>query len=58
MKNVYVYNIVADKRRYDDELLFNYFKAQVDNSLRFGWDRKDIVIGTNFTFEHNKTRGK
>jgi|TARA_B110000263_G_C15258091_1_gene487450 hypothetical protein len=53
MKNVYVYNIVADKRRYDDELLFNYFKAQVDNSLRFGWDRKDIVIGTNFTFEHN-----
>ena len=53
MKNVYVYNIVADKKRYDDELLFNYFKAQVDNSLRFGWDKKDIIIGTNFEFEHN-----
>jgi len=56
MKNVYVYNIISDKKRYDDELLFNYFRAQVDNSLRLGWDRKDIIIGTNFDFEHNGVR--
>ena len=53
MKNVLVYNIIENKKRYDDELLFNYFRAQVDNSLRFGWKKEDIIIGTNFDFEHN-----
>ena len=53
MKNVLIYNIVDDKKRYDNELLFNYFRAQVDNSLRFGWKKEDIIIGTNFEFEHN-----
>ena len=53
MKNVLVYNIVDDKKRYDNELLFNYFRAQVDNSLRLGWKKVDIIIGTNFDFEHN-----
>ena len=53
MKNVLVYNIVDDKKRYDNELQFNYFRAQVDNSLRFGWKNEDIIIGTNFEFEHN-----
>ena len=53
MKNVLIYNIVDDKKRYDNELLFNYFRAQVDNSLRFGWKNEDIIIGTNFEFEHN-----
>ena len=33
-----------------NELLFNYFRAQVDNSLRLGWKREDIIIGTNFDF--------
>ena len=53
MKNVLVYNIVDNKKRYDNELLFNYFRAQVDNSIRLGWNREDIIIGTNFDFEHN-----
>ena len=53
MKNVLVYNIVDDKKRYDNELLFYYFRAQVDNSLRLGWKKEDIIIGTNFDFEHN-----
>ena len=53
MKNVLIYNIIDDKKRYDNELLFNYFRAQVDNSLRLGWERDDIIIGTNFDFEHN-----
>ena len=52
MKNVLVYNIIENKKRYDNELLFNYFRAQVDNSLRFGWKKEDIIIGTNFNFEH------
>tara|TARA_Y100001963_G_C6711152_1_gene414319 strand:- start:419 stop:1147 length:729 start_codon:yes stop_codon:yes gene_type:complete len=52
MKNVLVYNIIENKKRYDNELLFNYFRAQVDNSLRFGWKKDDIIIGTNFSFEH------
>jgi hypothetical protein len=53
MKNVYIYNVVKDNKRYDNELLLNYFRAQVDNSLRFGWKKEDIIIGTNFDFEHN-----
>tara|TARA_B100001564_G_scaffold176366_1_gene148357 strand:+ start:207 stop:932 length:726 start_codon:yes stop_codon:yes gene_type:complete len=53
MKNVYIYNVVEDNIRYDNELLLNYFRAQVDNSLRFGWKKEDIIIGTNFDFEHN-----
>tara|TARA_B100000475_G_C14965154_1_gene301538 strand:+ start:115 stop:840 length:726 start_codon:yes stop_codon:yes gene_type:complete len=53
MKNVYIYNVVEDNIRYDNELLLNYFRAQVDNSLRFGWKKQDIIIGTNFDFEHN-----
>ena len=53
MKNVLVYNIVQDKIRYEHELLLDYFRAQVDNSLRLGWKKEDIIIGTNFDFEHN-----
>ena len=53
MKNVLVYNVVQDKIRYEHELLLDYFRAQVDNSLRLGWKREDIIIGTNFDFEHN-----
>ena len=53
MKNVYIYNVVEDNIRYDNELLLNYFRAQVDNSLRFGWKKEHIIIGTNFDFEHN-----
>jgi len=52
MKNVYIYNIVDDKKRYPNELLLNYLRAQVDNSIRLGWDIKDIIIGTNFDFEY------
>ena len=44
MKNVYIYNVVEDNIRYDNELLLNYFRAQVDNSLRFGWKKEDIII--------------
>ncbi len=52
MKNVLVYNVVQDKIRYEHELLVDYFKAQVDNSLRLGWKKEDIIIGTNFDFDY------
>jgi hypothetical protein len=28
-------------------------KVQIDNSLEMGWDRKDIMLVTNFAYEHN-----
>jgi len=53
MKNVLIYNRLENNLRYTDKVLLNSLKAQVDNSLRFGWKRSDIVIGTNFDFEYN-----
>ena len=48
-----IYNIMLKiKKDMITNLLFNYFRAQVDNSLRFGWKKEDIIIGTNFDFEH------
>lgn len=51
MKNVLIYNVINDDKRPDD-LLINLLKAQIDNSLRFNWDPKDIILGTNFDFEY------
>ena len=31
----------------------NYIRAQIDNSLAFGWKPEDIIIATNFEFEYN-----
>ena len=56
MKNVLIYNRLEDNLRYTDEVLINSLKAQVDNSLRLGWDANDIIIGTNFDFEYKGVR--
>jgi len=53
MKNVHIYNIVSEKERYPKDILLNYLRAQIDNSLRLGWEERDIIIGTNFDFEYN-----
>ena len=57
MKNVIVYNQINTDyhggQRYADEELQNYLKCQIDNNLRLGWDKDDIIIGTNFDFEYN-----
>lgn len=53
MKNVIIYNIVGSKKRYPDDLLFRYLRAQIDNSYRLGWNKEDIVIATNFSFSYN-----
>jgi len=47
-----IYNIVNTKHRYSTDELFKVFKMQIDNSLYYGWDIKDIIIGTNFEFEY------
>ena len=56
MKNVIVFQefIHHTDGRHDwkKEELFNYFRAQIDNSLYWGWDKKDIVVCTNYDFEY------
>ena len=52
MKNVMIYNKIDDKPRWSNDILFNSFKAQIDNSLTRGWKQEDIIIGTNFDFEY------
>ena len=56
MKNVIVYNQVNTDyhvgEKYTDEHLIDYLMCQIDNSLKLGWDRDDIIIGTNFDFEY------
>ena len=57
MKNVIIYNQLQTKHhgasRWNNEELFKYLRAQIDNSLRLGWSREDIILGTNFEFEYN-----
>ena len=56
MKNVIVFQefVHHTDGRHDwkKEELFNYFRAQIDNSLYWGWDKKDIVVCTNYDFEY------
>jgi hypothetical protein len=56
MKNVIIFQDFVDTitygRNYKIEELYKYFRAQIDNSLRFGWDAKDIVVVTNLDFSY------
>jgi hypothetical protein len=55
MKNVIIYNKVnIDKfgGKINDYIIEKYLKAQVENSLHFGWNLADIIIATNFSFEY------
>lgn len=55
MKNIVIYNKINNYSgggQKNDYIIENYLKAQVENSLNFGWDPKDIIIATNFNFEH------
>lgn len=53
-----IYNRLDDNLRYPDEVLMNSLRAQVDNSIRMGWDVNDIIVGTNFDFEHRGVKNK
>lgn len=55
MKNIIIYNkINIDKfgGRRNDHVIENYLKAQIENSLYYKWDIKDIIVATNFPFEY------
>ena len=56
MKNVVIFqdfvNDVTYGHQWKTEELFNYFRAQIDNSLRLGWNPEDIVICTNLEFSY------
>lgn len=47
-----IYNIVNNKIRHENGDVITLLKAQIDNSLEFGWKIEDIIIGTNFEFEY------
>ena len=42
-----------DKKYIWDDETIKLFKVQIDNSLELGWDRKDIILVTNFPYEYN-----
>lgn len=56
MKNVVIFQDWIREKTYghswNEQELFAYFKAQIDNSIRCGWDVKDIVICTNLDFSY------
>lgn len=56
MKNVIIFQDFVEAKTYGHEWkqeeLFNYFRAQVDNSIRLGWKPEDIVICTNLPFKY------
>lgn len=55
MKNVIIYNKVNESKnggKINDFIIEKYLKAQVENSLYYGWKENDIIIATNFPFEH------
>ncbi len=55
MKNVIIFQDFIRGtygKHWDTEELFNYFKAQIDNSIFLGWDPSDIVILTNLPFSY------
>jgi hypothetical protein len=56
MKNVVIFQDWIQEKTYghdwQQDELFSYFRAQVDNSLRLGWKASDIVICTNLDFKY------
>lgn len=60
MKNVIIFQDFIKNKTYGhdwkQEELFAYFRAQVDNSIRLGWDINDIVICTNLNFQYKDVR--
>lgn len=50
MKNLLIY--INPEKAFDAEYKL-MAKVQIDNSLRLGWDKGDIVIAMNFPYEYN-----
>ena len=56
MKNVVIFQDWIREKTYghswNEKELFAYFRAQIDNSIRCGWDTADIVVCTNLDFKY------
>ena len=56
MKNVVIFqdfvNDITYGHQWQQEELFSYFRAQIDNSLQLGWNPDDIIICTNLKFTY------
>jgi len=53
MKNVIIFQeFVKNNGKYKEKELFNFLRAQIDNSFRFGWKANDIYICTNLDFSY------
>jgi hypothetical protein len=55
MKNIIIYNKVDTNKfggKKSDDVINLYLEAQIDNSIFYGWNINDIIIGTNFDFEY------
>ena len=53
MKNLLIY--INPRKGFDEEHQ-RLAKIQIDNSLSLGWKKEDILLVTNFAFEHNGIR--
>ena len=60
MKQVIIYNQINLEyhggARYKNEELFNFLKANIDQSLRLGWKPEEIILGTNFEFSYRNVK--
>jgi hypothetical protein len=56
MKNVIIFQDWIRQKTYgyswNETELFAYFRAQIDNSIRCGWNTIDIIVCTNLDFEY------
>ena len=56
MKNVIIFQDFLESKSYGHTWniveLFNYFRAQIDNSIYWGWKLEDIIVCTNLDFEY------
>lgn len=50
MKNILTY--ISPDKKFNDEHQ-RLAKIQIDNSLSLGWKKEDIILATNFEYEHN-----
>ena len=57
MQNVMVANLRnKNKKKYDSDRLITLIKAQIENSLQFGWTPENIIMLTNFEFSYMGVR--
>ena len=56
MKNVIIFQDFVRHKTYghqwETKELFSYFKAQIENSLYWGWEPEDIIVCTNLDFNY------